>query len=144
MYLAIIMKVLLMEWKGWYNDTVRMVGRNEGGGLETEFNPHLPKFKKKIALKACCLVTWKQILKESHEQIIASGVGDCDERVLFFRTTFMVLFMVLHEGYSSFCSLAMSESTFPTCCVIWVFQARDAKWDLMHRRFVERICRKIK
>lgn len=23
-----------------------MVGRNEGGGLEREFNPHLPKLKK--------------------------------------------------------------------------------------------------
>ena len=44
-----------------------------------------------------------------------------------------------------FVPLAMSKSTFPTCCVVWVFQARDAKWDLMHRRFVERIiCRKIK
>ena len=44
-----------------------------------------------------------------------------------------------------FVPLAMSESTLPTCWVIWVFQARDAKWDLMHRRFVDRIiCRKIK
>lgn len=25
---------------------MRMVGRNEGGGLEREFNPHLPKLKK--------------------------------------------------------------------------------------------------
>ena len=29
-----------------------MVGRNEGGGLETEFNPHLPKFKKKNSSKS--------------------------------------------------------------------------------------------
>ena len=51
MYVA-IMKVLLMEWKGWYNDTVRIVGRNEGGGLEREFNPHFPKLKKKNSSKS--------------------------------------------------------------------------------------------
>ena len=76
-------------------------------------------------------------------KVIASEVGACDERVLFFRTRFSL--MVLHEGYSSFCPPAMSEGTFPTCWVIWVFHTRDAKWDLMHRRFVEGIiCRKIK